>query len=323
METFKEYDVEKCKRHHYKSMSNSIYYELYEFINKFLKHGEDCARKTEFRFNFQLIYVFVLSFISLILIAIKTFMATSFDVLNSVILVILIILFLQISCIPSISLPKYKNIDMTLLVLTQNLRKFMWILAFTKFNTYDTWRESSVAKKLFKVIIEEIKYACTINAKFNQQLHEWINEYLVYKYDLSLVELTEKLKHLIASNNSNDEMIRILIIAMTTEINDIAIMFDESNKSEISEEMRIHLKRCKELWKRSLQLLLVHRKSIFTSRVGPNKTFINELISTVDNGLFDIEDKFEPITDEQFTTKSYIDHIRNPKNNFNDSLTAF
>jgi len=323
METFKEYDVEKCKRHHYKTMSNSIYYELYEFINNFLKRGEDCARKTESRFNFHLIYVYILSCILLILTTIKLLPLTSFDALNSVILVILIILFLQISCIPSISLPKYKNIDMVLLILTQNLRKFMWILGFTKFSTYETWRESSIANRLFKSIIEGIKYACTINAKFNQQLHEWINEYLVYKYDLSLVELTEKLKHLISSNNPNDEMIRILTIAMTTEINDIAIMFDENNESEISEELQIHFERCKELWTRSLLLLLIRRKSIFTSRLGPNKTFINELISTIDNGLFDIEDKFEPITDKQFTTKSYIDRIRNPKNNFNDSLTAF
>lgn len=323
METFKEYDVEKCKRHHYNTMSNSIYYELYIFISNFLKRGEDCARKTESQFNFCIIYVFVLSFILLILTTIKTFTVTSFDVLNSVILVILIILFLRISCIPSVSLPKYKNIDMTLLVLTQNLRSFMWILAFTKFNNYETWRESSIANRLFKVIIEAIKYSCTLNGKFKQELHGWINEYLIYKHDRTPLESTEKLRHLIASNDPNDEMIRILILAMITEINDIAIMFDENSGLEISKELQMHLKQCKELWKRSLQLLLVHRKSIFTRRVGPNKTFINELISTVDNGLFDIKDKFEPITDNQFTTKSYREHIMHSKNNFDDSLTAF
>lgn len=230
-------------------------------------------------------------------------------------------LLILISFIQSISSPKFNDLDVTLITLQRNLRSFIWILGFTKFDEYKTWRETSISNKLFKLIIEQIKYSCVLNRQFNRRIHEWIDQYLVCKYDLTPLEASEKLNYIISLNDPNDELIRILQLVMITEINDIAITFDKTDNL-ISEKLQKQSNQCKEIWKRSLQLLLLHKK-LFTSKIGPNKFFVNELIATVSNGLYEIEDKFAPITDKQFTTKSYREHIIHSKTNFGDSLTAF
>lgn len=323
MESFKEYDVEKCKRHHYHVQSVSIYYGLYEFINKYSTQGEKGRSKTMEKFCLYTTFLQSVSYILTALLIIRTFTLNSFDVLNTTILLLSIGLSVFISSIPSNYFPKYNELDTTLILLQKELRSFMWILGFTKFDEYNTWRDNSISNRLFKTIIERIKYACTISQDFNTSLLTWINTYCVDKVGFdNKFELDEKLRCIIKTRDNSNELIRILQLVMVTEINDIATMFNVNNKEKtIPEEWKNTFNRCKDAWTYSLYSLLTKRKSNFKHTI--NNTFVNELIATIYNGLYDIDNKFELLVDAKFVTKKYRDYIINPKRNFNDSLTAF
>ena len=322
METFADYDVEICKRHHYKTQSNSIYYALYKFINAYLTQGKKCSSKTMESFCLYTTFLQSMSYGLTSLLIIRTFMLDSFDALNISILLLSIALSVFISLIQFNYFPKYNELDITLILLQKELRSFMWVLGFTKFDEHHTWRDNSVSNQMFEMIIERIKYACTVSADFNKNLLTWIHEYCVYPQGFYQYEIDKKLEYLIKTHDTNNELIRILRLVMVTEINDIATIFNPNNDGKmIPENLNIQFERCKDAWKLSLFLLLTKRKSSFRHSI--DKSHLNELISTIHNGLYDIEDKFKPLVDEKFVTKKYRTYIRDFNSNFNDSLTAF
>lgn len=323
METFKDYDVEKCKRHHYKTQPKSIYYALYEFIDAYSTQTDKCSSKGMKNFCLYTTLLQSISYILTILLIIVPFISHSFDVLKSSMVLLSMLLSVFVSLIPLNYFPKYNELDITLMLLQKELRSFIWILGFTKFDEYNTWRDNSISNRLFKTIIERIKYACTISQDFNTSLLTWINTYCVDKVGFdNTFELDEKLRYIIKTRDNNNELIRILQLVMVTEINDIATMFNPNNEGKlIPGDFKIQFEYWKGAWKLSLFLLLTKRKSSFRHSI--DKSHLNELISTIHNGLYDIEDKFKPLVDEKFVTKKYRDYVRDFNSNFNDSLTAF
>ena len=321
METFKDYDVEKCKRHHYHVQSLSIYYGLYEFINNYSTQGEKCRSKTMEKYCGYTTLLQSISYILTLLLIIVPFISHPFDVLRLSMILLSMTLSVFISLIPLNYFPKYNELDITLILLKKELRSFMWILGFTKFDEYNTWRDNSISNRLFKTIVERVKYACIINQDFNTSLLTWINTYCVDKRNFSTTEIDEKLRYIIKTRDNNNELIRLLQLVMVTEINDICAMFNGNNKEKIiPQEYKWTFEHCKDAWTYSLTSLLTKRNSKFKHTA--NKTHINELIATIYNGLYDIDNKFNPLADA-FITKKYRDYIINPKRNFDDSLTAF
>lgn len=321
METFKDYDVDKCKRHHYRVQSVSIYLGLYEFINRYTTQGEKCRSKTMEKFSLYTTLLQSISYILTALLIIKTFTLNSFDEMDTTMLLLSIVLSVFITPISHNYFPKYNELDTTLILLQKELRIFMWILGFTKFDEYNTWRDNSISNRLFKMIIERIKYACAINQDFNTSLLTWINTCCVDKLNFSATEIDEKLQYIIKTRDNNNELIRLLQLVMVTEINDISTMFNKNNKGKIiPAEYKWTFEHCKEAWTKSLFILLTIRKSKFKHTI--DKAHVNELIATIYNGLYDIDNKFDPLADA-FITKKYRDYIINPKRNFDDSLTAF
>ena len=322
METFKDYDVEECKRLHYKTQPYSIYYALYKFIDEYSGPGKKCRSRTIEKFCLYTTFLQSMSYGLTSLLIIRTFILHSFDALNTSILFLSIILSVFVSLIQFNYFPKYNDLDITLILLQKELRSFIWILGFTKFDEYKTWRDNSISNRLFKIIIERIKYACTINQDFNKKLLTWINVYCAYTMDFHKYELDKKLEYLIKTRDTTNELIRILQLVMVTEINDIATIYNPNNNGKmIPEDLKIQFEHCKDAWVKSLFSLLTKRNSKFRHSI--NKVYVNELISTIHNGLYDIEDKFKPLVDEKFITKKYRDYIRDFNSNFNDSLTAF